>query len=186
MRALLLIALSFVASLASAQGIKISELPPAAALTGTEPVPTVQGGATVATTPDAIAAFIAAEGGITQTFTPLTLSVTGFSNLTQVTGVLIRTGALCTLRLAPFNGTSNTTTLVVTGLPATCRPTTPQGAWVRVTNGGSNTAGIGILQTDGSGAINFFIAVGSAFTASGNKGLDMGFTINYYPADAAP
>lgn len=50
------------APLALAQtSLKISQMPAASALAGTEPIPTVQGGANVATTPAAIKAYVGAQ-----------------------------------------------------------------------------------------------------------------------------
>jgi hypothetical protein len=41
--------------------LKISQMPAASALAGTEPIPTVQGGANVATTPSAIKTYVGAQ-----------------------------------------------------------------------------------------------------------------------------
>lgn len=65
---------------ATAADVKISALPAAAALSGTEPVPTVQAGATVATTPSAISAYVGTNRGA---------NPTGTVGLTGVNGTAI-------------------------------------------------------------------------------------------------
>lgn len=85
-------ALTFAAGAALAQ-VKISELPAAAALTGTEPVPVVQGASTARTTTAAIAA-LASGGGSSGTWVTTCWLGAGTSACAIQQGFYIRVGAI--------------------------------------------------------------------------------------------
>lgn len=73
-----------------------------------------------------------------------------------------------TLRLPGIVGTSNTTDLVVSGLPTNLYPMTDQTVLYRVIDNG--TPSIGLMSIETSGRISFFKDISAAsFTASGTK-----------------
>ena len=111
-------------------------------------------------------------GSFTGTLTGMTTVVTGLCNYSIV-------GNVCTLSMPPsFQGTSNTTAMTMTGLPAVCQPATlTQIASIPVVDNGLVVAGV-IEIFAGSGTVAFLrqiLATGNftatAFTASGAKGL---------------
>lgn len=118
-----------------------------------------------------------ASGTFTGTLTGVTGTVTGTFHYTIV-------GNICTVSLANsanVSGTSNATSMTVTGLPAACQPAT-QNPLVPVF---VEDNGVGVLAVasiaPGSGTITFLKAVVSGtavgfssvgFTSSGTKGLD--------------
>jgi hypothetical protein len=125
------------------------------------------------TTPDTSIAATTTDT-FTGTLTGMSGTVTGTVSYTIV-------GAMCTLR-GIFTGTSNATSMTLTGLPAVVRPTTAAvavaclvtdngavvGGWGRITSGGD-------LVTFGKGIDNNT----SGFTNSGTKGLASGFIMTY-------
>lgn len=97
---LLSAALTFAAGTALAQ-VKITELPAAAALTGSEPVPIVQGAATVRTTAGAIAALAGGGGGATSgTFVTQCYLGTGNTACAIQQGFYIRVGNIVNWSIA--------------------------------------------------------------------------------------
>lgn len=121
------------------------------------------------------------EGSFTGTLTGMTASTTGTVSY-RIVANSSGTGKLCHLRLASaLEGTSNTTALTMTGLPAACTPTVS--VWVS-TNVRDNTTSVpGAAFIDASTTtIEFytdspFSATG--FTNSGTKGLSRGWQILY-------
>jgi hypothetical protein len=89
---LLSAALTLAAGIAVAQ-VKISELPAAGALAGTEPVPIVQGGATVRTTATAIAALAGGTTLASGIWTPTCTLGSNAEACTGVAGVYLRVGS---------------------------------------------------------------------------------------------
>lgn len=143
---------------------KISALPAATTLTGTEAVPMVQGGATVRST----AANIAAAG---QTLVDLssTVAVTGMSSTSILVVSAVKTGHLVVLFIQ-IQGTSNATTFSMTGIPATYWPTVgTRGVLIR---GDNSLQNYGSFNMATSGTLDFFSDPSSgAWTASGVKSI---------------
>lgn len=121
------------------------------------------------------------EGSFTGTLTGMTASTTGTVTY-RIVANSAGTGKLCHLRIASaIEGTSNTTALTMTGLPAACTPTVS--VWVS-TNVRDNTTSVpGAAFIDAStSTIEFytdspFSATG--FTNSGTKGLSRGWQIMF-------
>ncbi len=113
-------------------------------------------------------------GSFTGTLTGVTTTVTGTIYYQII-------GSVCTLMFpASLSGTSNATSMTVTGLPSACQPatTSPSAPIAMVDNGIVKMGILGV--TPGSGTITAYLGVvsgtymtvnGSAFTASGSKGL---------------
>ena len=105
-------------------------------------------------------------------------TLTGCTAGVTVPCVWSRHGKICVLSIGTGNntytGTSNATTLTMTGLPAAIQPATytQNTPYTGLTNAGAFTGGNGLaLITAGSGTIQFFIGETGAFTATGTKGL---------------
>lgn len=121
------------------------------------------------------------EGSFTGTLTGMTASTTGTVDY-RIVANSAGTGKLCTLYLAStLTGTSNTTALTMTGLPAAC---TPVGAvrlgTVIVDSGNNNDAMLTISAA--ATTITFYTDANldaAGFTASGTKGLGGGWTVTY-------
>ena len=117
----------------------------------------------------------------TTTFGTFTGTLTGVSATGTGTVSYSIVGNICTLR-GTFTGTSNTTAMTMTGLPAAVRPTTGAiavpclltdngatiGGWGRITSGGS-------VITFGTGINNNT----SGFTGSSTKGVASGWIMSY-------
>ena len=113
------------------------------------------------------------QGTFTITLTGMTATITG-------TAAYSITNNVVTLFIPPLTGTSNTTSMTATGLPAAIQPTTAHSgfsAWLE-----DNTA----LFTNSQrvdisgGTVTFFIAnSATGFTNSGTKGLPSGLTLTY-------
>lgn len=117
----------------------------------------------------------------TTTTGTFTGTLTGMGSATTGTVTYIIVGAMCILR-GLFSGTSNATSMTMTGLPAAVRPTAAAvavpcyltdngavcGGWGRITSGGDTiTFGKGIDNNT------------SGFTNSGTKGLASGWIMAY-------
>jgi hypothetical protein len=98
--------------------VKISELPAAGALAGTEPVPVVQGGATVRTTASAIAALAGGTTLASGTWTPTCTLGSNAEACTGVAGIYLRVGSVVSWS-ARFNAdsTGSSTFAVSISLP---------------------------------------------------------------------
>lgn len=113
----------------------------------------------------------ASNGSFTATLTGYASNPTGTLNYTKI-------GSLVTLYAnSNIDGTSNATTMTITGLPAAIRPTGDRVAVCHWTNGGVATRGQASL-TSGSGTITAALD-GSLFSSSGTKGLGVGWLITY-------
>ena len=122
-----------------------------------------------------------------------TATLTGMTSLTQGTINYEITGKICTLTaINIIQGTSNTTALTFTGLPAPCIPATGSpfvpcilinatGVYLgaALLTAGSGTVAFSIMQTASAGAGSNIGLQSSGFTNSGNKGLYTGWTITY-------
>lgn len=118
-------------------------------------------------------AFNTTTGSFTGTLTGMTGSTTG-----PVSYAIV--GKTCILRGA-FTGSSNSTSMTMTGVPAACNPATGAsfcacmledngsniGGWAQVTTGNTINFGTGINDN------------ASGFTGSGTKGLPAGWTVVY-------
>jgi len=110
--------------------------------------------------------------------TGCTAAVTGRMNFYRV-------GHICfAILFDPLAGTSNTTAMTVTGIPAEFTPASTVFGMTMVTNNGNATipatfqvAGTTITFSMASGAFNTYSAVG--FTAAGTKGLSQGLILQW-------
>lgn len=124
---------------------------------------------------------------ITPTSSSFTATLTGMSGATTGTITYRKVGAIVTLFTtdAAIFGTSNTTAMTLTGLPAALIPSRNQSIPVNVVDNGVNLLGSFII--DNTGAISFktFTVSGSSiqnvgvFTNSGTKGLPNGFSVTF-------
>lgn len=144
------------------RGLALTDLPggyPYSSLSGAPAIPSFQ------------------SGTFTGTLTGVTGTVTATLHYTIVNNI-------CTVSLANaanFTGTSNATTLTITGLPAACQPATQDPFMlVFVLDNGVGTLAIAEIAS-GSGTITFGKAVVSGttvgfsntgFTSTGTKGMD--------------
>lgn len=124
---------------------------------------------------------VAASGVINGTFTA---SVTGCTTTPTGTARYSIAGNLCVVSLAPsgnITGTSSSTALTVTGLPAACQPATQFPVCICSVADNGLLVNAGAEISPGSGTIIFFRSVvsgtavtysGTGFTASGVKGMD--------------
>jgi hypothetical protein len=101
-------------------------------------------------------------------------TLTGLTTTVTTTVTLRRAGALCLIAWAAASGTSNTTALTVTGMPAAFRPSAArQGAYCTVTDNGTQQQGQVAIET--SGDLTFSVGAASGvFTNSGGKGFPAG------------
>jgi hypothetical protein len=122
-----------------------------------------------------------AEGSFTGTLTGYATPPTGTVTY-KIVANSSGTGKICHLRIATaINGTSNTTAMTMTGLPAACSPTASVTIpCALVDNSGDQ---LGFLQISASGTtITFFTDLpfsSTGFTNSGTKGLHAGWSISY-------
>jgi hypothetical protein len=120
----------------------------------------------------------AALQDMTPDFSTFTGTITGCT--TSPTGVCTwaRMGKIVVLNLPSITGTSNTTALTMTGLPAAIQPTTlTQQVFCAVVNNGVETTGLAEVNP-GSGTVVIMNNALAAFTASGTKGISPS-TITY-------
>jgi hypothetical protein len=123
-----------------------------------------------------------AQGGSVQSGT-FTGTLTGMTGTTTGTFHYTIAGNVCTVSLANSSnvtGTSNSTSMTMTGLPAVCQPATQQPiVTCFLEDNGTGALATALIQQ--SGTIQFFKAVVSGtvvgfsstgFTASGSKGMD--------------
>lgn len=107
-------------------------------------------------------------------------TLTGMSGATSGTVTWSKMGQLVTITIASVTGTSNTTAMTMTGLPASLEPATQrQLVPINLIDGGSNVAGYADI-TNGSTTVTFARIVAatgvyspSGFTNSGSKGLSL-------------
>jgi hypothetical protein len=115
---------------------------------------------------------------VTGTFTG---TLTGMSGATTGTVTYIIIGGQCILR-GLFAGTSNTTAMTLTGLPALCSPAAAASTVpVTLTDNGASIGGWGRI-TAGATTVTFGTGINnnaSGFTGSGSKGLASGFVMSY-------
>jgi hypothetical protein len=107
----------------------------------------------------------------TQTYTEGTFTATGtgFTAGVTATAQYVRVGKLATLRLPDLSGTSNATTMTVTGLPAAMSPTAVIRQPVVIQNNGAYA--LGMMQITGT-TIDVFSTGGfTGFVATGAKAL---------------
>lgn len=121
------------------------------------------------------------EGSFTGTLTGMSGATTGTVSY-KVVANAAGTGKICTLRIAStISGTSNTTDMTMTGLPAACTPTTAVTIPCQVVDNGTSLLGLAQIVAAAT-TITFFIDQpfsSSGFTGSGSKGITGGWTITY-------
>jgi hypothetical protein len=100
-----------------------------------------------------------------------------------------RQGSIVSLFLAaPISGTSNSTQMVMTGLPAALQPTNEKAVTCSIRD--NSVPNIPAMASILGGSISFsMLSAGvysiTGFTASGTKGLDQNWSITY-PVDSLP
>lgn len=108
-----------------------------------------------------------AEGFFTGTLTGCTTSPSFAQEYTIV-------GNVCNLTLSTLSGTSNSTSMSVTGLPIACRPQYQCMVPIRVRdNGGGYVWGLAVIEPTGSISL-YSTPAQAGFTASGVKGIGNG------------
>jgi hypothetical protein len=121
------------------------------------------------------------EGNFTGTLTGMTAATTGTVSY-RVTANAAGTGKECRLYVsAGITGTSNTTAMTMTGLPAACQPTGSRTPLCSLKDNTTDVLGYAFL-TSASGTITFAVDQPfsqTGFTNSGTKGLSDGWTISY-------
>lgn len=114
---------------------------------------------------ESVGSFTANLSGMTQ---PISFLATWQTGTTQ---------NAVTMRFPGITGTSNSTDMVLNGLPTNLWPQTTQTVFYRVVDSGAASVGLAIVNTDGT--ITFFKDVSAGvFTASGTKGL-ASYTFSY-------
>jgi hypothetical protein len=115
-----------------------------------------------------------------------TATLTGMTAATSGLVSANRVGQLCSINtvaaVGAISGTSNTTALTMTGLPAAFRPKAATGqrrAFCTVLDNGAAVGGIATIGTDGTVTFGIGIDGTTAFTNSGSKGLPSNFTLVY-------
>ena len=110
-------------------------------------------------------------------------TLTGCTTSPTDTCVYAISGNLCTLFVAAVTGTSNTTAMTITGLPAACQPTRTQLLMPPLDsceNGGAVVGTISMEVTASSGTLTFLLSNNSAgFGNTLVKGVATGFTVSY-------
>jgi hypothetical protein len=122
-----------------------------------------------------------AEGSFTGTLTGMDAATTGTINY-RVTANSAGTGKICTLRAATaITGTSNTTAMTMTGLPAACTPAAAVDRPSIATDNGTSVIASASISAAGTTIVfsvdQPFSATG--FTNSGTKGIAGGWQISY-------
>jgi len=165
--------------------VAISALPAGAALGGTEPIPTVQAGVTVKTTPAAISTYIASTLSISSGTFTVTWN-TGFTVSQAQDYIWYKAGNIVVLKAtSQANGTSNavTTTTAAGAAPVAIRPQfadTIVNTVVAIQNNGSAVQGCLKVNADGSMAMGIYAGISgnlcgfNTWTASGTKLLGQG------------
>ena len=121
----------------------------------------------------------ALSGSFTGTLTGMTGATTGTINYLIANGV-------CTLTaLLTITGTSNSTSMTMTGLPGACTPSggDPQVPCALLENN-TQTDTFGAAVIANNGVISFLLPSGTQyllgqFTSSGTKGISAGWTVTY-------
>lgn len=120
------------------------------------------------------------EGSFTATLTGMTTTVTG-TVFYRITANSAGTGKLCVLyNIDAITGTSNTTAMTMTGLPAACQPTALSRSTLIAVQ--DNTTAVTANASVNGGTVTFGMGAGfsaTGFTNSGTKGLYGGTSITY-------
>jgi hypothetical protein len=121
------------------------------------------------------------EGSFTGTITGYAASLTPTVGY-RITANAAGTGKICRLYLAATStGTSNSTAMTMTGLPAACQPSVA--VWVLCTVHDNSVSNVGAAQIAAAGStITFYTDANlssTGFTAANNKGLEAGWQIEY-------
>jgi hypothetical protein len=123
-------------------------------------------------------AFTYDEGTYTATLTGVSGTVTG-------TARYVRFGKAVTLYIPQMDGTSNATTLTITGMPAGIRPARTQYAYIDGVRDNTSSDYMGFVEIQTGGTMDIWrrtsVSGGStnAYTNSGTKGLWVGQTFTY-------
>lgn len=121
------------------------------------------------------------DSSFTGTLTGMDSATTGTVNY-RIVANAAGTGKLCTLYIpASINGTSNTTAMTMTGLPAACTPTNAVRFSTVVVDSSNENHAMALIAAAGT-TITFYTDANlsaTGFTGSGTKGLGAGWTITY-------
>lgn len=122
-----------------------------------------------------------AEGSFTGTLTGMSGATTGTVNY-RIVANAAGTGKVCALRIsAAITGTSNTTAMTMTGLPAACSPSAAVYLPTLVVDNNQDNAGAALISAAATTITFQTDAALSAtgFTNSSTKGLGTGWSITY-------
>lgn len=97
-----------------------------------------------------------------------TATLTGFTTTVTVSVTYLTDGKTVTLNIPLTTGTSNATSMTMTGLPTTIQPSVRSDIPCMVTDSGSNAFGIASISGT---TITFYNGAYTPFTASGTKGV---------------
>lgn len=121
------------------------------------------------------------SGSFTGTLTGMSGSTTGTVSY-RIVANSAGTGKLCTLYItSAITGTSNTTAMTMTGLPAACTPAAAVHLGVPIVDNTTNLDGLMTISAAGT-TITFYCDqpyASTGFTSSGSKGLAAGWTATY-------
>lgn len=160
----------------------VSGAPAVAALTGTELVPLIQGGATVQAPLNALGV----KGSFAAALSGMASGGTGTINYTVDSN-----GRVTLTAYAAITGTSNSTGMTLPSLPAAIQPAHAKNVMVAGLEDNGTAVFIGAASIAANGSVVTFFMGGvaaapgqvfgnsSGFTATGTKGLAAGWTMTY-------
>ena len=121
------------------------------------------------------------SGNIISTTGSFTITLTGFTSTVTGTAVYSLTNNVVTLFIPPLTGTSNTTALTGSGLPAAITPATNHlGFPCIVQDNSSVIPNQQRVDVNSAGTLTFYTTVVSTtFTNSGTKGIPAGVNLTY-------
>lgn len=146
------------------------------------PILTVDRTGTTVDSINLVAATNQSNGGTiaTQSSGSFTGTLTGCTTSPTQTFYWTISGQIATLSLrANINGTSNATSMNITGIPAAIQPAHGKAIYCTYIRNNSVQFLDGYAYVDLSSALLFFLEDGASFTGSGTKGLDAGWSITY-------
>lgn len=120
----------------------------------------------IATNTSSIAAGLPAAG------VAFTATQTGYASPPTASAKYLLSGRVVALRLPAQTGTSNSTALTITGLPAAARPTVAQTVLCLTTDNGTATISVATIGTNGTITFGLTVAnLTTGYTASGTKAI---------------
>lgn len=115
----------------------------------------------------------AAGGGVPQPFTQgsFTGTLTGYASPPTGSVKYAIAGKIVTLNIPVLSGTSNATTMTLTGAPVALKPVTAKTVLVIATDNGTAAVATAVIGTDGVLTFSKGLGTGGAWTGSGTKGV---------------